>query len=80
MGKPWAPPDSKSQRIGPAMLARLERAHLIAARVVAQDAAALPIFERLDAELAAAKAEIAARKMDDPIARARALAQAKNAR
>lgn len=61
------------------MLARIERAHLIAARLVAQDAAALPIFERLDAELLSAQAEIAARRMDDPVARARALAQARKA-
>ncbi|MFJ1291657.1 hypothetical protein ACEPPZ_06135 [Paracoccus yeei] len=61
------------------MLACIERAHLIAARLVAQDAAALPIFERLDAELLSAQAEIAARRMDDPVARARALAQARKA-
>lgn len=61
------------------VLARIERAHLIAARLVAQDAAVLPIFERLDAELLSARAEIAARRMDDPIERARALAQAQKA-
>ena len=32
------PLDTPPQRISPAALARLERAHLIAARVVAQDA------------------------------------------
>ncbi|GEM_PF-4237689 len=71
--------DSQHQRVSTAFLARLERAHLTAARVVALDAAALPIFERLDAEVAAARAEVAARRMDDPIARARALAQARKA-
>lgn len=73
------PLDSTPQRLSPAMLARIERAHLIVARIVAIDPAALPIFERLDAELMAARAEQEARRMDDPIARARALAQARKA-
>ncbi|UFM64200.1 hypothetical protein LOS78_01635 [Paracoccus sp. MA] len=73
------PLDGTSQRISPAFIADLERAHLILARVVEQDIAALPIFERLDAELLAARADLAARRMDDPIARARALAQARKA-
>lgn len=73
------PLDSMPLRISPAMLAQIERNHLIVARVVAIDPAALPIFERLDAELAAARAEVAARRMGDPIARARALAQARKA-
>ncbi|KGJ01723.1 hypothetical protein SAMN04487972_1191 [Paracoccus halophilus] len=60
-------------------IARLERAHLIAARIVALDPAALPVFERLDAEMAAAKAEVEARRLNDPIARARALAQLRKA-
>ena len=67
------------QRISPAFLADLEQAHLIVARVVQQDIAALPVFERLDTELLAARAEQAAWRLDDPIARARALAQAKKA-
>lgn len=71
--------DGTTQRISPALLARIERAHLIAARIVAIDAAALPIFERMEAELAAANAEVEARRLDDPIARARALAQARKA-
>ncbi|MFT4013017.1 MAG: hypothetical protein QM682_06370 [Paracoccus sp. (in: a-proteobacteria)] len=61
------------------MLAWIERAHLIVARVVEIDPSALPIFERLDAELAAAQAVDAARHLDDPIALARALAQARKA-
>lgn len=69
--------DGTPQRFSPAFIADLERAHLILARVVEQDISALPIFERLDAELLAARAEMAARRMDDPIARARALAQAR---
>lgn len=73
------PLDGTPQRISPALLARIERAHLIAARIVAIDAAALPIFERMEAELAAANAEVEARRLDDPIARARALAQARKA-
>ncbi|SIQ39134.1 hypothetical protein SAMN05421641_10768 [Paracoccus thiocyanatus] len=73
------PLDGTPQRISPAFMADLERAHLILARVVEQDIAALPIFERLDAELLAARAEMAARRMDDPRARARALAQARKA-
>ncbi|MDK8871612.1 hypothetical protein [Paracoccus sp. SSJ] len=59
--------------------ARLERAHLIAARVVVQDAAALPIFERLDAELQAARAALTARKLNNPVAYARALVHARKA-
>lgn len=71
--------DGTPQRISPAFIADLEQAHLILARVVELDIAALPIFERLDAELMAARAEQEARRMDDPIARARALAQARKA-
>lgn len=61
------------------MIARMERALVMAARLVAQDVAILPIFERLDAELSAVKADVAAHRMNDPIARARALAQARKA-
>lgn len=71
--------DGTPQRISPALLARIERAHLIAARIVAINPAALPIFERVDAELAAAYAEVEARRLDDPIACARALAKARKA-
>ncbi|SEN87960.1 hypothetical protein SAMN04489859_102059 [Paracoccus alcaliphilus] len=60
-------------------ISRIERALLITARVVAHNAAALPIFERLDTELQAARAELAARHTDDPLARARALAQLRRA-
>ncbi|WP_374633017.1 hypothetical protein [Paracoccus sp. (in: a-proteobacteria)] len=65
--------------VSPTALMRLERAHLIAARAVAANSAALPVFERLDAELAVARADIEARRLADPIARARALAQARKA-
>lgn len=71
--------DNTPQRVTPALLARIERARLIVARVVAIDPAGLPIFERLDAEYSAAQAEVAARRIDDPIAKARALAQARKA-
>lgn len=45
--------------------------------LVADDPAYLPIFERLDAELAA---ETARRLHTDPVAKARAIAAAKRAR
>ena len=68
------------RRTSPAFLGQIKRAHLIVARIVAIDPAALPIFERLEAELAAANADAEARRLDDPIARARALAKARKAK
>lgn len=62
-----------------AHVARLERCLLIVARVVERDPAALPHFERVDNELRAAKAQVDARRMADPVARARALAMARKA-
>lgn len=63
-----------------AYLAEIERAHLKAARIVAVDPRALPIFETLDRELEAARLTVAARSTDDPVAAARALLQAQRAR
>ena len=71
--------DGHPQRVNAAWLARLERALLIAARAVAHNPAAIPIFERVDAEITAARAEIEARRINDPIAKARALAMARKA-
>lgn len=61
------------QAVSPAFVARLERALMIAARAVDHDAQALPIFERIDRELEAARLMVAAREMDSPVERARAL-------
>lgn len=47
--------------INPAFVARLERALLIAARAVDYDPGALPIFERIDRELEAARVLVQAR-------------------
>lgn len=52
---------------------RLERALLSAARAVDHDPEALPIFERIDRELKAARMIEAARKIDSPVERARAM-------
>jgi hypothetical protein len=59
------------------IIARLERALGIAARVVAIEPGALPIFERLDAELTAERAALDVRRMEDPVAKARAMLQMK---
>lgn len=59
--------------INAAQVARLERALMIAAMAVDHDAEALPIFERIDRELEAARAVVAARAGQSPIERARAL-------
>lgn len=57
----------------PHLLARIERAHAKAAEIVVIDPRALPIFERLDRELAAAKVALDAQRAADPVERARAL-------
>ena len=57
-------------------LQRLRVAHAKVAKLVVDDLVYLPIFERLDAELAAA----AAKETDDPVAYARAALAAQNAR
>ena len=54
---------------------RLRRAHADVARLVLEEPAALPIFERLDHELCAAEAMIAG----DPITAARAMLSAQKA-
>lgn len=56
---------------------RLGRAVLKLARIIEQDARALPIFERLDAEFTAAQAMLKVSKVADPIAKARAMAKLK---
>ncbi|RWF77020.1 MAG: hypothetical protein EOS26_10330 [Mesorhizobium sp.] len=53
-------------------LARVRRAHAAVAHLVAIDIVYLPIFERLETELAIAEAAL----IDDPIAKARAIAAA----
>ena len=57
-------------------LERLRLAHATVAKLVVEDLVYLPIFKRLEAELAAA----AAKEMDDPVAYARAALAAQNAR
>lgn len=57
-------------------LQRLRTAHATVAKLVVDDLAYLPIFHRLDAELAAAEAK----EKGDPIAYARAALSAQNAR
>lgn len=59
----------------PSLIEQLERALHIMAEVVARDIRALPIFERIDRELAAAQSTVALRGEDDPVAKARALAR-----
>lgn len=65
--------------INPALIARLERALLIAAWAVDHDPAALPVFERIDRELKAAQLLMQARTMECPVERARALLRGKAA-
>lgn len=60
-------------------IARLERALLIVARVVERDAAALPVFDRLDRELAASRLVASAARTGDPVSHARALLKARQA-
>lgn len=57
-------------------LHRLRFAHATVAKLVVDDLVYLPIFERLEAELAAAEAK----EKGDPIAYARAAIAAQNAR
>lgn len=52
---------------------QIEAALMDAARVVERDARALPIFERLDAELLKVEALQGLRDIDDPITKAREL-------
>lgn len=59
--------------VNPSFVARLERALITAARAVDHDPAALPIFERIDRELEAARTLMMARKEPSPVERARAL-------
>ncbi|MER9221914.1 hypothetical protein NKI48_23795 [Mesorhizobium sp. M0644] len=56
-------------------LARLRRAHATVAQLVAIDPVYLPIFERLEAEIAIEEAAL----INDPIAKARAIAAARRA-
>lgn len=72
MGSP-SPLRARRHAVSPAFIARLESGLMIAARAVEHDIAALPIFERVDAELQAARAHIEVRAMDCPVERARAL-------
>lgn len=65
--------------MNPAYLAQLERAHLKAARIVAIDPRALPVFERIDRELEATRLAVSASRADDPIAAARAMLKAQRA-
>lgn len=62
-----------------AHIARLERAVMIAARVVEREPTALPIFARLDRELSSARLVATAARTKDPIAHARALLKAHEA-
>ncbi|MBW7056450.1 hypothetical protein KY389_07035 [Paracoccus bogoriensis] len=55
--------------VNPSSVARLERA-------LDHDPAALPIFERIERELEAARALMMARKAPSPVERARALLRA----
>ncbi|MER8775772.1 hypothetical protein [Mesorhizobium sp. M0977] len=57
-------------------LARLRKAHATVAQLVAIDLVYLPIFDRLEAEIAAAEAEL----IKDPIAKARAIAASQRKR
>lgn len=62
-----------------ALIARVERAMLIAARLVEHRPLALLLFERLDEEHKKLVAERDARRNSDPIERARALLKARKA-
>lgn len=53
--------------VNPAHLARLERALAIAAECVAMNETLIPVFERIEAELAEAQTAL----ISDPVARAR---------
>jgi hypothetical protein len=57
------------------LVSQIEDALLSAARLVERDARALPIFERLDAELRKTEALIGLRSIDDPISKAREMAR-----
>lgn len=59
----------------PSLLDQLEQALVTMAEVVGWDPRALPIFERIDRELAAVQTTVALRGEDDPVAKARALAR-----
>lgn len=61
------------QTVNQAFVARLERALMTVARAVDYDPEALPIFERIDRELKAARIMLNARLLDSPVERARAL-------
>lgn len=54
-------------------LPRMRKALMTVAQLVAIDPICLPIFERLEAEIASAEAEL----INDPIAKARAIAAAR---
>lgn len=62
--------------VNPNHIERLERYRLKVARIVMIDQRALPVFERLDREVEAAKSMRAASLTQDPITRARALVEA----
>lgn len=62
--------------IAPARLARLERCHAIAAECAAENPVLIPVFERMEEELAAARTAL----INDPIARARRIAEQRRAK
>lgn len=61
--------------VNPDLVGELERALETAALIVERDAAALPIFERIDRELTAVRAELRLREINDPVTRARELSR-----
>ncbi|TNE64439.1 hypothetical protein [Celeribacter ethanolicus] len=62
--------------IGTHSLSVLERAREKAARIALVDPRALPVFERLEKEVVAMSAKLAAKTETDPVMRARALLMA----
>lgn len=63
--------------VNPDLIEVLERALAIAAEVALRDPEKLPIFDRIDRELQAARAQLALRDINDPISRARELLKIK---
>lgn len=61
--------------VNPDLVGDLERALETAAQIVERDPAALPIFERIDRELTAVRAELKLREINDPVTRARELSR-----
>lgn len=61
--------------VSPARIARLERCHEIAAECASENPELIPVFQRIEQELGAARTAL----INDPIARARRIAEQRRA-